>query len=67
MTPINLYYAMEYDESIDIFDVNTGKFDEENSKIFLKYLEDVEQYHAEREVARRMLQLYLNKADESGD
>ena len=67
MTPINLYYAMEYDDSIDIFDITTGKFDEENSKIFLKYLEDVEQYHAEREVARRMLQLYLNKADESGD
>ena len=67
MTPINLYYVMEYDDSMDIFDTVTGKFDEERSKIYLKYLEDVEQYHAEREVARRMLQLHLNKADESGD
>ena len=67
MTPINLYYVMEYDDSMDIFDTVTGKFDKERSKIYLKYLEDVEQYHAEREVARRMLQLYLNKADESGD
>ena len=58
---------MEYDDSMDIFDTVTGKFDKERSKIYLKYLEDVEQYHAEREVARRMLQLYLNQANESGD
>ena len=58
---------MEYDESIDIFDVNTGKFDEEGSRIYHRFLKDIEEYHAEREVARRMLQLHLNKADESGD
>ena len=67
MTAINLYYTMEYDESMDIFDVTTGKFDEEGSRIYHKFLEDIEEYHAEREVARRMLQLYLNQANESGD
>ena len=67
MTPVNLYYVMEYDESIDIFDVNTGKFDEEGSRIYHRFLKDIEEYHAEREVARRMLQWYLNQADESGD
>jgi hypothetical protein len=67
VTVINLYYTMEYDESMDIFDVNTGEFDEEGSRIYHRFLEDIEQYHAEREVARRMLQLYLNQADESGD
>ena len=67
MTAVNLYYDMEYDESMDIFDVTTGKFDEEGSRIYHKFLEDIEESHAEREVARRMLQLYLNQANESGD
>ena len=57
---------MESKERMDLFDITTGKFEEDSGQL-KQFKKDLAGYEAEREIVCRILQMHLNKADESVD